>query len=313
MFRPVLSVLLFGLIPALGGVESPARPSHDLSVAPPALFHFAATPQAFGNKGYLSASGMIIVDLHSGEKLSARNPKERRPVASLTKLMTALIIVENHDLSEEVVVPNDLLRIAGSQTYLPPGQHFTVGSLLSAMLIASANDAAETLARYHSGSSEQFVELMNERAAVLGLRDTSYDNPIGLDGEDAWSTPQDIAWLTLFALRSPEIRSRMSTPSLTIKSREGTAVSLTHTHMLLRTAPPSFGGSDTAPARVIAGKTGTTDYAKQCAVSVISQGKREYLVVLLDSNARYEDLRSILKNLQPPPSAAVTSPFPGST
>ena len=295
----MLSVLLLGLVPVTGGSVSQVG-IDTLSVAPPSLFSPVVSKRSHLMRRHLSASGMIIVDLQSGEKLSALNGSERRPVGSLTKLMTALIIVENHHLDEEVTVPKDLPHTPGTSTHLPEGQRFTVGDLLSAMLIASANDAAETLARYHSGSSENFVRLMNERATTLGLRDTSYANPVGLDAVGGWSTPQDIAWLTLFTLRFSDIRTRMATASQVIRSREGTTIALIHTHALMRTAPPSYGGSPSLSPRVIAGKTGTTDGAGQCLLSVVQQGNHKYLVVLLDSAARYEDMKTILQSLRSP-------------
>ncbi|MSR86597.1 D-alanyl-D-alanine carboxypeptidase [Candidatus Peribacteria bacterium] len=281
----VLSVFLMGLLP-LSVVPTPSPSAvASLSVVAPAIIGTQEFPgQRLARS--LSASGVVIVDLQSGQELFARYADTRRSVGSLTKLMTAVIIAESHEMDEVVTVPKGIEKTDGSTMRLPPGSHFTVGDLLSALLIPSANDAAETLARYHSGSREAFVKEMNERAAMLGLRNSSFANPSGLDDTVQWSTPRDIAWLASYALRNPELRSRMSTAHATIKSAEGDIFTLEHTHALL--------GKD---SMVIAGKTGTTIAAKQCLFSLVTEHGREYVVVLLGSRERYADMRAVLRIL----------------
>lgn len=282
----LLSVFLMGLLPAAPSPTTHAIAMDDLPLAPPALVAGKDFPRK-SLTGSLSASGVTILDMRSGQEIFARNAGTRRPMGSLTKIMTAVIIAESHRLDEEVIVPHDITETNGSTLQLPPGARFTVGDLLSAMLISSANDAADTLARFHSGSIEAFVVEMNERARALGLADTSFANPSGLDSAAQYSTPRDIAWLASFALRNPEIRSRMSTATASIRSREGGKFTLTHTHALL--------GKGT---EVIAGKTGTTNSARQCLLSLVQEGGKEYLVVLLGSNERYVDMRAVLRVLQ---------------
>jgi D-alanyl-D-alanine carboxypeptidase len=208
-------------------------------------------------------------------------------MASLTKLMTALLIVENHELDEWVTVPDDIAQVDGNHVSLRAGDQFTVGDLLSALLIPSANDAAVTLAQYHSGSVETFVTEMNDRARQLGLHDTQYANPSGMDHLNQYSTPQDVAWLARFVLGKPEIAQRMATAGASIRSRQGREITLFHTHAFLHQA-----GSP-----VVAGKTGTTVGAGECLVSVVDDGQRQYLVVVLRSADRFEDLRRILRAL----------------
>lgn len=282
MYSPVLSVLFLGMIPLAG--TPPANPVptlQNIEVAPPSIE--IQIPQT------LSASGVLILDLRTGQKLFGVAEETERPMASLTKLMTALIIAENHALDEWVTVPHSAAQAEGNTVYLPEGQHFTVSALLSAVLIQSANDAAEALAVYHSGSIPAFVEEMNRRAAALGLSHTSFANPSGIDDENQFSTPRDLAWLTLAALRVQSIAERMGKTSANIGSREGTPIHLTHTHMLLHD-----------DSSVVAGKTGTTLGAGQCLISVVQEGGREYIVVLLNSSERYADMRAILRTLSPP-------------
>lgn len=234
----------------------------------------------------VSASGVVILDVASGQELYARRADLRRPVGSLTKIMTAIVIAESHDLNEVVTVPRDIGRTNGSTVHLPLGERFTVGDLLSALLIPSANDAAETLAHFHSGSRDAFVGAMNERAASLGLANTAFANPSGLDDVSQWSTPRDMARLASFALRNPAIRSRMATARGSIRSREGTVITLLTTHALL--------GKEGA---IVAGKTGTTLGARQCLLSLVQEHGREYVVVLLGSRERYVDMRAVLRVL----------------
>jgi len=276
MVRSVLAVLLLGMLPL---------PPVALQDAPTALDQLAIAPLAMplAVEEHLSASGVLILDMRSGQMLYNKQSELRRPMASLTKLMTALIIVEHHALNEWMVIPRGVGEIEGNKAYLPVGEQFTVGDLLSALLIGSANDAGYALALFHSGSIGEFVGEMNARAQTLGLKNTHYANPIGLDSSQQWSTPQDTAWLAAFVLRTPAIRERLSRRGQRIWSRAGYEVSLAHTHALMH--------ADTA---VRAGKTGTTTSAKQCLLSLVEQGEQEILVVLMHSSRRYADMQIIL-------------------
>lgn len=277
MFQALLSVLLMGTVPVSGSLLPLETMTHRIHVSPPAL--------RVSVDGRLSASGIVIMDAQSGQQLYGRAVDVPRPMASLTKLMTALIIVEHHTLTEVVRIP---VGIPASETSvaLPAGEQFTVGDVLSAMLIPSANDAAVALAIFHSGSTEAFVKEMNARAVALGLQGTSFENPIGFDGPEQLSTPQDMAWLTMAALRYPSIQRRLGMRGTTIVSMQGTEIPLSHTHALLH-----------EKGSVVAGKTGTTTGANQCLVSVVDEGNHRYIVVLLDSLQRYADMQSILRTL----------------
>lgn len=284
MYGPILSVLLFGVVP-IWGLPPTQGFLPQLSVARPAL----AEPALATIDKRVSASGAMIVDLDSGQTLYARSAKVTRPMASLTKLMTALVIAENHALEEKVVIPPEAPKAGGSLAYLPVGETFTIGDLLSALLVGSANDAAVTLALHHSGSIKDFVAAMNARAKELGLQQTTYANPTGFDAPGQQTSPQDIVWLSMFVLRNPAIAERMGTRGGQISSLEGTDLYLTHTHALLH-----------ADAGVVAGKTGTTDGAGQCLLSVVNARDRRYLILLLHSVDRYGDMRSVLDALSVP-------------
>lgn len=285
MYGPILSVLLMGMVPVWGMQHPAPLLAQEIRVAPPA----STRAEAFGPlDDRLTASGVIIVDLDSGQTVYDRNVAIPRPMASLTKLMTALIIVENHSLDELVTVPQEVEDVIGTKAWLPPGEQFTVGDLLSALLIMSANDAAITLAQFHSGSVDAFVDVMNTRAAELGLKDTTYENPSGLDAPIQRSSPRDLAWLAMFDMRLEPIQERLATPLKDITSVRGKTITLVHTHQLLR---------DAEPTNVIAGKTGTTDAAGQCLLSIVESGGRRYIAVLLHSKDRYADMRAVLSML----------------
>jgi serine-type D-Ala-D-Ala carboxypeptidase (penicillin-binding protein 5/6) len=288
MYGPIFSVLLMGMVPVWGLGNEQAGVPGTMFIAPPASEVTGELP-VLTIPGKLSASGVVVLDLESGQMLYQRSAAVERPMASLTKLMTALLIVENHSLDDLVTIPADIGSVAGTTARLPAGDQVTVGNLLTALLVGSANDAALALARHHSGTEKLFVQSMNRRAKELGLKDTSYANASGLDDSAQRSTPRDTAWLAMFAWRFPEIASRMGMRGAEFATGNGVKISVTHTHALLH--------SDTTS--VIAGKTGTTDGAGQCLLSVVAHEGRRYLVVLLYSDDRYADMRRILRVLVP--------------
>ncbi len=263
MYLSLFSALLLGLFPTVDTVSTSASVLEKVQIAP--------SSEAIEISERLSASGVVIYDAQSGQKLYAKQARTQRPMASLTKLMTALIIVENHQLDETVLVPRSVVDVTGNKAYLGPGKHYSVGDLLSALLINSANDAAITLAQFHSGSVAAFVGEMNDRALQLGMTGTSFRNPAGLDHPAHWSTPQDIAGLTIFSLRYEEIASRLGRSGQRITSNEGDRIQLYHTHALLHEVSP-----------VLAGKTGTTNDAGQCLMSVVDGAAQQYIVVLFN-------------------------------
>lgn len=282
MVGPLLSVLLLGTVP-VWGIGDPGIPAaRDLRVAPPIASDLALSiPRSLA--GGLSASGVLIVDLDSAQAVYADRPLEPRSIASLTKLMTALLIVESHTLDERVEIAPAVGAIRDNTVGLQVGDEYALGDLLSAMLAHSANDAAVALAVHDAGSEDAFVKKMNDRAAALGLSDTVYGTATGFDAPGQHSTPRDQGILTTFVLRFPAIANRMALNGGTIRSASGSVRSFVHTHQLLR-----------QQNAIIAGKTGTTDDAGQCLMSVFEKGGHRYAAVLLHSDDRYGDMRRIL-------------------
>lgn len=286
MLQVVIPALLFGFIHVHSSSQVAANVIRGLPITPPSL-----SRQTLAD---ISASTMIVVDTKTGQTIFEKNSDTKRPMASITKLMTALIIAENHALEEKVTIPVIATQVEGHKVYLKAGEVYTVGSLLSALLISSSNDAAVALAVLHSGTPDAFVATMNQRAKELGLESTSFANPTGLDDSAQYSTAQDIAWLTIFVSKRPEIATRMNQPASTIASFNGSKINLYHTHALLHSVPTAIAQSDFS---IEGGKTGTTDMAKQCLVSLVKSEDKEYVVVLMHSDHRYEDLTNIISSL----------------
>ena len=158
-------------------------------------------PTAAAERPDLSARAAIVVDARDGHVLYRRDPTQERPIASATKLMTALVALEELPLGREVRAVPYSPAPAESRIDLRAGERMSVADLLRALLLESANDAAETLAVRAAGSVDRFVGRMNERARELGLRHTNFANPVGLDSPGAHSTALDLSRVARRVLR----------------------------------------------------------------------------------------------------------------
>ena len=166
-----------------------------------------------------SASAAVLVHAESGQILYSQNADSRMLIASTTKIMTALVILDNCTPDEQVEILPEYTGIEGSSMYLKAGESYSVSDLLFGMLLASGNDASTALACYCGGSIEGFAAMMNEKAAELGLENTSFENPHGLDGEKQYSTAADLAKLTCKALENPLFAEIVSTKTHTVKEQ----------------------------------------------------------------------------------------------
>jgi D-alanyl-D-alanine carboxypeptidase len=283
MFSSFASVLLLGIVapPQQQSLPKPLPGIELLNVARPTHLHgkIILSP--------ISASGMLLVDASSGEELASVNPDERRPMASLTKIMTALLVLEHHELTDTVTIPPVAENVGGSAVGLIPGQHMTVGALLRTLLLPSANDAAYALASYQGPGVATFVKSMNERAEALGLKNTHFANPAGLDHPEQYSSARDLAWLTLAALKDKRFASIVQTRSARVESSEGQRYDLRNTNEMLHYNEDVYGV-----------KTGTTDAAGECLIVLFKQDDRPYLLVLLGSKDRYTDSLHILSAIR---------------
>lgn len=280
MLSSIASALLLGIVPA-----PHAAPPH---VAPPGIEVLSISVPPRPLTGFqepaLSASGVILIDASNGHEIFSRNADIRRPMASLTKIMTALLILEEHRMNELVTIAPIADNVGGSTVGLEAGEQFSVGNLLKALLIPSANDAAYALATFHSRSVGTFVKTMNERAAALGLKDTHFANPAGLDSPMQYSTPRDLAWLTMAALKNATFRDTVNTRSAQIASSGGKTIGLMNTNAMLRLGGEVYGV-----------KTGTTSGAGECLIILFREHDRPFLLVLLGSSERYTDSERVIE------------------
>ena len=178
----------------------------------------ASAPAALAAAPTIAAPQAIVVEAASGDVVYAKNADARRPIASTTKLMTALLTLEQGGLKEVVTAPRYRPAPAESVMRLLPSEKIAKADLLRGLLVFSANDAAVALATHVGGSVPSFVRLMNRRAEQLGLEDTRYQNPIGLDAAGHFSSARDLATLTRELRRFRLFRRTVNTNQLTLKS-----------------------------------------------------------------------------------------------
>lgn len=261
--RPVPHRVLLSVVVLAAVFSSSATPV----TAPSA----ATTPTAPPLR--VSAAAWYLVG-EDGAVLAQRNAHERRAVASITKLMTAIVTLERAGLSEIVTVRPRASVIGESTANLRPGERLPVSSLLRAMLVASANDAAQALALHVGrGSDERFVALMNQKARALGLDETTFTNPHGLDEAGHLSSAEDATLLVRYALGIPFIRDALDRSTVVLpSSRE-----LETTDDLLDSWPPLIGG-----------KTGHTADAGWSEAAAARAGGITVYGTVLGSNGRTE-------------------------
>jgi D-alanyl-D-alanine carboxypeptidase (penicillin-binding protein 5/6) len=184
----------------------------------------------------LSAGSAILVDARDGHVLYRRAPEARRPIASTKKLMTALLVVERLPLNRRLrAVPYHAMP-AESQIELAPGERMSVADLLRALLLESANDAAATLARRAAGSEGSFVKLMNRKAQQLGLTETHYANPIGLDQSGNYSSARDLVALARVVLRNHFLAKTVDMPRARLQTGAHPRI-VDNRNLLVRTIP----------------------------------------------------------------------------
>ena len=178
---------------------------------------FALSAPAFASAPQIDGRAYLVENATTGDVVLAKNARQRVPIASITKLMTVLVTLEHVRLDDVVTVTGSAAARGESSIYLRPGERLTVRDLVKAALIQSANDAAVALADHVGrGSRATFVAMMNRKARQLGLRDTEFANPDGLDAAGAYSSARDVTRLARVAMRHPEIRAIVRTTDTTI-------------------------------------------------------------------------------------------------
>lgn len=232
----------------------------------------------------VGACSAVLMCAESGELLFELAPDQPRPMASTTKIMTALVAIENSSLDRIVTVSRDAVGIIGSSVYLREGEKISLESLLYALLLESANDAAEQIAITVGGDEEHFVAMMNEKAAQLGLEHTHFSNPHGLDSEGHYTTARELAALAAAALENETFARIVGTYKKTVQTEDGTESRLLVNHnRMLR----SYDGA-------VGVKTGYTSAAGRCLVSAARRDGVTLIAVTLDDHGDWADHTALL-------------------
>ncbi len=221
----------------------------------------------------ISARASILVDADTGRVVYENCADQRALIASTTKIMTAVVALEHLDLHRTFRVPPEATNIEGSSMYLKIGESLTAEELLYGMMLHSGNDAAVALAMLTAGSVEEFVVLMNLKAQKLGLKNTHFENPNGLDGTEHYSTARDLAALTAYALQNDDFCKIVSTKSICIGER-----SLRNHNRLLWSCEGCIGV-----------KTGYTKAAGRILVSAAKRNGRCLIAVTIDDGNDWQD------------------------
>lgn len=169
--------------------------------------------------GAVSARSAIVLDAVSGRVLFSREPDRESLIASTTKIMTALVVCEQCNVLDRMRIPKEAVGVEGSSMYLREGEVLTLQELLYGLMLSSGNDAAVALAIYCGGTVEGFAEMMNDKARILGLTGTHFENPNGLDSPDHHSTARDLAVLAAYAMENPIFAKTVSAKTVTIGNR----------------------------------------------------------------------------------------------
>lgn len=230
----------------------------------------------------IEASGAIIVDFDSGAILYEKNSNEKLQIASITKLMTVIVALEEGNLDDNVYVSKKAAQTEGSKVWLLSGEEIKLRSLLYAALIHSGNDAAVAIAEHIAGDVPTFVKKMNDKAKELKLYSTHYENPIGFDSQNNYSTVYDLGLLARYAYRKPLIRDAVGRSSMTVASTDG---GITHDLASTNKLLDSF-------LNVLGLKTGHTEAAGLCFVSIVENDNgHKIITVVLNSPARFTETK----------------------
>ena len=243
---------------------------------------FIPAVKAEGDSLNLSSEAAILMDAESGKILYEKNTQEQLPMASMTKIMSMLLIMENIEegnltYEDKVLISENASGMGGSQVFLQAGEEYTVSDLLKCIAVSSANDAVVAMAEKISGSVDAFVTLMNERAKELGLENTNFANPHGLDDENHHSTAYDMAVMARELLKHEDILKYTSIYEDYLTKPDGSQVWLVDTNRLVR----FYDGVDGL-------KTGYTTEAGYCLTATAKKSDLRLISVVMASSSAEE-------------------------
>ena len=232
----------------------------------------------------IQASSAILIDADSGTVLFERNADERRPPASTTKILTAVMLLENVAPDELIEADKSASETDGSSLYMLPGEKIAASELVYALMLRSANDACVAVAKHIAGSQAAFADMMNRKAAEIGARHTHFSNPNGLPAKDHWTTARDLAIIASYAMRIPEFRKVVGTRYHTItRDPRNTDTFLKNRVKFLWHYP----GADGI-------KTGFTVAAGRCFVGSATRRGWRLISVVLNSPDMFGETRQLM-------------------
>ena len=312
------ALLIFSAVLLLGGgavgatkKRTPSKPAASKPLAKRPTPTPTPAPLAPGELP-LAAKSAILLDAKSGDILYEKNPDAMEYPASATKILTALLIIEQGDLDRRVIIQIEDTKVEPSALEFKPGQEYTRKHLLFALLLKSANDVALALARDNAGSVDAFCEKMNRRAETLGALGTHFTNPHGLHDPHHFTTARDLATIARIAMQQPLFREIVATPEIGMARGDEWVVLKNH-NKLLAMLPGCIGV-----------KTGYTRPAQQVLVSSAIRAGREAISVVMHSDKPgiWNDSKTLLEHafeklgvpaaVQAPTPAPVSAP-PGAT
>lgn len=283
------AALLFAIVPVMAFTSDGGDDFYALTGLRDESVSYRAVPTAAQVNLTMDAAAVVLVECETGTVLYEENADVKRPIASITKVMTMILTMEALEagkikLDDPVVTSEHAYSMGGSQIWLEPGEIMTVDELLRAVAVQSANDASVALAEHVAGSEDAFVVLMNEKAAQLGMKNTTFKNACGLDEENHLSTARDVALMSRECLRHELVRDYVTIWQDQLRGGE---TELTNTNKMLR----SFAGMTGL-------KTGTTSKAGVCVTASAERDGMELIAVVLgssNSKSRFAAARTMLE------------------
>lgn len=232
-----------------------------------------------------SAKAAVLINGDTGEVIYSQNADERLPMASTTKIMTGLLLCEYGNFDREITVTEEMLRVEGSSMGLLAGDRVTLHDLLYGLMLASGNDAANVIATVVGGSVEEFVEMMNQKAERLGLTNTHFETPSGLDGETHYTSASDLANLARCAMQNEDFAEAVSSETAVLNyGNPPYRRSLTNHNKMLKL----FDGA-------VGIKTGYTKKSGRCLVSAAKRDGKYVIAVTLNDPNDWDDHCNMLE------------------
>lgn len=239
---------------------------------------FSAKPPTVG------AKGAALMDVNSGRLLFGKNEEERLPMASTTKIMTAILAIESGKLDELVTVSSKAVQVEPSSIWLEAGEQISLLHLVYGLMLRSGNDAACAIAEHLAGSVSAFAEKMNEKAKELGMANTNFKNPHGLPDPDHYTTALDLAKLSAYALRNRQFTAIVSTTRFSILNRQTNTPRVWYNKNRMLEIYPGADGV----------KTGWTRAAGHCLVASANRGGQRLVAVVLNSPDDWGETTALL-------------------